>query len=68
METMVRSNTVETPRADEIKSYRVEIVSTKGEVVEVIGKHLNERQAEKRVMTGLSRIDRDNYFVRMVGE
>lgn len=34
-----------------------------GEVVSTIGEGLSERQAEKREMTGLSRINRDDYFV-----
>lgn len=52
-----------------MKTYRVEIVEIKtGEVVSVIGKNLSEERAEKRIMTGLSRIDTDNYFVRNVEE
>ncbi len=47
------------------KKFNVEIVEIKTKkVVSVIGKDLTERQAEKREMTGLMRIDRDNYFVR----
>jgi hypothetical protein len=33
------------------------------EIVSTIGKNLTESQAEKREMTGLMRIDTDNYFV-----
>jgi hypothetical protein len=52
-----------------MKSYRVEIVCIKtGKVETVIGECLNEVQAEKRLMTGLSRINRDEYFVRTVEE
>ena len=68
MKTIARSNKVETPRGVEMASYRVEIVSNQGEVVSVIGKGLNSRKAEQRAMTGLSRIDRENYFVRSVKE
>lgn len=51
------------------KTYRVEIVEIKtGEVVSIIGKNLNERHMERRIMTGLSRINTDNYFVREVEE
>lgn len=47
--------------------YNVEIVEiATSKVVSVIGKGLSERQAEKRELTGLSRIDRDDYFVRTV--
>lgn len=49
------------------KKYNVEIVEiATGEVVSVIGKDLTEAQAEKREYTGLTRIDRENYFVRTV--
>jgi hypothetical protein len=51
----------------EVILYRVEIVEiATGEVVSVIGNDLTERQAEKRELTGLSRIDRENFFVRTV--
>ena len=51
------------------KTYRVEIVSIKtGKVESVIGRNLSERNAERRVTTGLMRIDRENYFVRDVAE
>lgn len=51
-----------------MKTYRVEIVEIKtGKVAAVIGKHLSERQAERREETGLSRINED-YIVRTVPE
>lgn len=51
-----------------MKKYRVEIVEAKtGKVVSVIGRGLNERQAERREETGISRIN-ENYFVRSVEE
>lgn len=45
------------------KLYRVVIKDLKGNIVSVIGTHLTEGQADKREMTGLSRIDTNNYFV-----
>lgn len=52
-----------------MNKYKVEIVAIKGGKVEaVIGNGLSESNAEKRIMTGLMRIDRDNYFVRAVDE
>lgn len=49
------------------KRYNVEIVSIKtGKVESVIGINMTESRAEKREMTGLMRIDRENYFVRSV--
>jgi hypothetical protein len=54
---------------EEMKTYRVEIVEIKtGKVVSVIGSNLSEKLAEKREMTGISRIDTDNFFVRTVKE
>ena len=51
------------------KRYRVEIVdSDTNKVVSVIGKNLNEKQMEKRIETGLMRINSDKYFVREVEE
>ena len=51
----------------EEKLYNVEIVKdSTGEVVSVIGKDMNERQAEKRQDTGYQRIDAVNYSVRIV--
>jgi hypothetical protein len=48
-----------------MKIFRVEIVEIKtGKVISVIGTRLTEERAEKREMIGLTRIDRDNYFVR----
>lgn len=53
----------------ENKTYRVEVVEIEsGKVESVVGAGLNERHAEKREMTLLGRIDRDNYFVRTVEE
>jgi len=49
------------------KKYNVEIVEIKtGKVMEVIGTNMTEEKAEKREMTGLMKIDRENYFVRTV--
>lgn len=45
------------------KKYNVYIVSNKGIAEALIGSDMSEKNAEKRVMTGLMRIDRDNYFV-----
>lgn len=50
------------------KTYRVEIFEYKtGEVEAVIGRGLNERQAEKREMTGLMRCNKD-YGCRTIEE
>ena len=50
-----------------MKKYNVEIVEIKtGKVEAVIGTNLTEEQADKREMTGLMRIDRENYFIRTV--
>jgi hypothetical protein len=50
-----------------MKKYNVEIVKiSTGRVVSVIGRDLSESQAERREMTGLMRIDRENYFVRTI--
>lgn len=46
-----------------MKKYNVYIISNKGKVESLIGSDLSESSAEKRVMTGLMRIDRENYFV-----
>ena len=47
--------------------YNVEIVEIKtGEVVSVIGRDMSEDRAEQREMTGLSRINREDFFVRTV--
>ena len=54
---------------EEDETYRVEIFEIKTDnVVAVIGSGLSESKAERRVMTGLSRVDRDNYGVRDVLE
>ena len=51
-----------------METFRVEIVEIKtGKVEAIIGKGLTERQAEKREMTGISRIN-DDFFVRTVKE
>ena len=50
-------------------TYRVEIVCCATGLVEaVIGRHLPERKVERRIMTGLSRINTEKYFVRDVEE
>ena len=50
-------------------TYKVEIVENKtGKVVSTIGTKLREEKAEKREMTGLSRIDKENFTVRTVKE
>lgn len=47
-----------------MQRYNVYIIETAtGEAVALIGKNLNESGAEKRIITGLGRIDRDNFFV-----
>jgi len=52
-----------------MKTFRVEIVEIKtGKVVSIIGTGLTEERAEKREMTGLMRINREDYFVRTVAE
>ena len=52
-----------------MKTFRVEIVEIKTrKVVSVIGIGLTEDRADKREMTGISRINTDNYFVRTVAE
>lgn len=45
------------------KRYNVYIMSDAGKAQALIGGDMNERQADKRVMSGLMRIDRDNFFV-----
>ena len=48
-----------------MKTYNVEIIEIRtGKVIETIGKNMSERQAEKREMTGLSRINTNHFFVR----
>ena len=52
-----------------MKTYRVEVVAVDtGKVVSVIGHKLSETQADRRVTTGLTRINSDKYFVRDVEE
>ncbi len=51
------------------KKYRVEIVEIEtGNVEAVIGRNMPKGRAELRETTGLSRVDGNNYFVRMVEE
>lgn len=51
------------------KTYRVEIVEIATDnVVAVIGKGLSERQAERRIETGLMKCNTDEYYVRDVEE
>ena len=51
------------------KRFRVEIVEmSTGNVAAVIGHNLPEHQADRREMTGLSRINTDKFFVRSVEE
>lgn len=45
------------------KKYNVYIVSNTGIAVALIGENMTPKNAEQRVMTGLMRIDRANYFV-----
>jgi len=47
--------------------YNVYIVDKKTrEIVSTIGTNLSERMAERREMSGLMRIDTDNYFIDTV--
>jgi hypothetical protein len=51
------------------KRFRVEIVDLNtNKVVSVIGKGLSERKAERRELTGLSRINPDKFFIQTVEE
>lgn len=43
--------------------YNVYIIHNSGHAEGLIGENLREERAELRVMTGLSRIDRKNFFV-----
>lgn len=43
--------------------YNVYIVDKDGKAVTCIGKDIREGRVDTRIMTGLSRIDRDNFFV-----
>jgi hypothetical protein len=46
------------------KKYNIYITSYKNRKERtLIGKNLNERQAERRTLAGLSNIDRENYFI-----
>jgi len=46
------------------KRYNIYIMSDNtGKAQRLIGSDMNEKQAEKRVNSGLMRIDRDNFFV-----
>lgn len=52
-----------------MKRFRVEIVETvTDKVVSIIGRNLSKSQAERRIMTGLSRCNTEKYFVRDVEE
>jgi hypothetical protein len=52
-----------------MNTFRVEVVEIKtGNVVSVIGKGLTEKQAEKRTLTGLCKVDTSRVFVRYVEE
>jgi hypothetical protein len=52
-----------------MKKYRVEIVEiSTNKVCSVIGHNLNEKQMEKRIVTGISRINTDKFYVREVEE
>lgn len=52
-----------------MKRYRVEIVEIKtNEVASTIGHNLTESQADRRIETGISRINTDKFYVRKVEE
>lgn len=52
-----------------MKTYRVEVVEIEtGQVVSIIGHNLTERQAQKRIETGLDRYNPDKVFIRDVEE
>ena len=52
-----------------MKTYKVEIIEIKtGKVVSVIGTGMREERAEQRETTGISRINTDDFFVRMLEE
>jgi len=52
-----------------MERFRVEIVdSLTGNVVSTVGSNLSEERAEKRELTGLSRIENEGLFVRTVEE
>ena len=46
-----------------MKKYNVYIIKNNGEVQAQIGSNMREERADQREMTGLMRIDRENYFV-----
>ena len=47
-----------------MKKYNVYIKEIKtGKIIETIGKDMSEERAEKRELSGIMRIDRNNYFV-----
>ena len=51
------------------KTYRVEIVEiSTGKVVSIVGRCLTESQAERRLITAISRINTDKFFARDVEE
>jgi hypothetical protein len=45
------------------KKYNVYIVKIDGGAEAIIGENMTEDKADRREMSGLMRIDRDNYFV-----
>jgi hypothetical protein len=54
---------------EENMRYRVEIVEiASGKVVSIIGRNLSEKDAQRRICTGLSRCNTESYFVRDVEE
>ena len=51
------------------KKYRVEVVDLEtNKVVSIIGRNLDERRAEQRIATGLTRFDPNKVFIRDVEE
>ena len=44
------------------KRYNVYIMSDAGKAQALIGKNMTEERADKRVMSGLMRINQDNFF------
>lgn len=45
------------------KRYNVYIMSDAGKAQALIGKNMTEERADKRVMSGLMRINQDNFFI-----
>lgn len=48
------------------KKFNVYIFDNGGEAMSMIGESLTEERAESRELSGLSRIDRENYFVAKI--